>query len=70
MFLRTSAVGLLLAGVGLTQPPDRFGGPPGGPGGFGPPGGFGGPPGMVATRKLVKEFDADGNGRLDAAERK
>ena len=47
----------LLVGFALAQPP---GGPPGG--GFGPPG-------MGGTRKILKEFDADGNGRLDAAER-
>lgn len=35
---------------------------------FGPPGGFGGP--KQQSRKLVKQFDRDGNGRLDAAERK
>ncbi len=56
MFARAAVVGLFLAGIGLTQPP-------GGPGG-----GFG-PPGMGGTRKVLKEFDADGNGRLDLAER-
>lgn len=44
--------------------------PPGGPGGFGPPGGMPfGPPGGQ-ERKLVKQFDADGDGRLNAEERK
>src|SRR5437763_15782746 len=36
--------------------------PPGGPGGFGGP--------MMQTRKLVKQFDKDGDGRLNAEERK
>ncbi|MBM3839257.1 MAG: spore coat protein CotH [Verrucomicrobia bacterium] len=57
-------------------PPPEFDGPP--PFGFGPggPGGRGGPGrggfgGMVRQEtKLVKQFDKDGNGRLDAAERK
>jgi hypothetical protein len=41
-------------------PPDRRG-----------PGGFGGPPGGVREDiKLVKQFDRDGNKRLDATERK
>src|SRR5262245_40870890 len=51
-------------------PPD-FGGPSFGPGGFGPggPGGFGGPgPGMREEMHLVKEFDKDGNGWLNAEE--
>lgn len=39
--------------------------PLGGPGGFG---GFGGPPGGE-TRKLVEKFDADKDGKLNAAER-
>jgi hypothetical protein len=39
--------------------------PPGGPGGFG---GFGGPPGGE-TRKLVEKYDADKDGKLNAAER-
>jgi spore coat protein CotH len=52
-------------------PPPPGGGPPGfggGPGmrGGGPPPGFG--PG--ANTKLVKDYDKDGDGRLDAAERK
>lgn len=70
--------GLLLAVVSLTQaqpfrpqdgPPD---GPPfGGPGGRGGPGGFGGPPmGVQEDRKLVAQFDKDGNHRLDLIERK
>ena len=52
-------------------PPDGgpgFGGPPGfGPGGFGP----GGPGGMMGQETpLVKEFDKDGDGRLNNDERK
>jgi hypothetical protein len=44
-----------------------FQGGPGGPGGFGPPGGFGM---MNQETKLVERFDQNGDGRLDAAERK
>ena len=55
-----------------------FGGPPGfgpgGPGGFGGfgggPGGFGGGPMGGQKTKLVKKFDKDGDGRLNAEERK
>ncbi len=49
--------------------PDKKGPPfgPPGPGGF-RPGGFGGPMGQV--RKLVKQFDKDGDGRLSKEERK
>ena len=55
--------------------PPNFDGPPpfdpaGPPPGRGP-GGFGGPPGGVREdRKLVQQFDKDGNKRLDANERK
>lgn len=54
--------------------PDGFGGPPDGfmPGGFGP-GGMGGPGGpgrMNEERKLVKDYDRDGDGRLNNEERK
>lgn len=50
-------------------PPGDFGGPP--PPGFGGPGGRGGPgPMMQQERKLVKQYDQDGDGRLNAAERK
>lgn len=75
------AVGLAAVGQVLAQeagqrppgpPPDGpgFFGGPGGGGGPGGPGGFGGPPGGVREdRKLRKQFDRDGNGRLDAAER-
>jgi CotH kinase protein/Lamin Tail Domain/EF hand len=44
--------------------PGGFGGPGGGPGGFGGPGGPGG-----ANRELVDQFDKDGDGRLNEAER-
>jgi spore coat protein CotH len=46
--------------------------PPGGPGGFDGPGGRGpGGFGMMGQEtKLVKQFDKDGDGRLNAAERK
>lgn len=63
---------LACAGMMLAQPPD-FGPPPFGPqGGFGPPGGFGGrgPGGMGEKTKLVEKFDKDGDGVLNAAERK
>ncbi len=57
-------------------PPPGFGGPPGaggpppfGQGGPGGPGGFGGP-GMQTETKLVKQFDQDGDKRLNPAERK
>lgn len=44
-------------------------GPPGGRGGFGPPG-MGGPGGMMGQeRKLVAQFDKDGNGWLNKEER-
>src|SRR5262249_37063794 len=41
---------------------------PGGPGGG--RGGFGGPMGPASVRKLVKQFDKDGDGRLNKEERK
>lgn len=53
-------------------PPPGFDGPPPqfGPGGFGP-GGPGGPGGMMQQEtKLVKQFDKDGDKRLNAEERK
>src|SRR5438270_849629 len=40
-----------------------------GPGGPGGPGGFRGPP-MGQIRKLVKQFDKDGDGRLNREERR
>ncbi len=59
----------LAAAVTLVVPnaaaPQRPGGPGGG---FGPPGG--GPPGMGGERKIVAQFDKNGDKRLDAAERK
>jgi len=46
-------------------------GPGRGPGGPGGPGGRGGfPPMGMSERKLVKDFDKDGDGKLNAAERK
>ncbi len=57
-------------GPGFGPPPPGFG--PGGPG-FGPGGPGGGRGGGFnpgAITKLVKDFDKDGDGRLDAAERK
>lgn len=47
-------------GLGFGPP----GGGPGGPGGFGPPGGP-----MQGERKLVKQFDKDGDGSLNKDER-
>lgn len=57
---------------GFDGPPGAGGPPPFGPGGPGPRGGFGGPggPGMQAATKLVKQFDQDGDKRLNTAERK
>jgi spore coat protein CotH len=49
---------------GAFPPRDGFG-PPGGPGRGGP-----GPGGVQEDTKLVKQFDKDGNKRLDATERK
>jgi hypothetical protein len=59
---------LFAATAAMAQPPDF--GPGFGPG-FGPPpgGGFGGPPGG-GTRKVLKQFDKDANGWLNATERK
>jgi spore coat protein CotH len=63
-------IGVISSAVGLFAAVTLTAQPPGGPGGFGgPPGGFGGPPGGQ-TRKILKEFDKDGNGWLDAEERK
>lgn len=71
-FRTTGLFTLLLAATvaARAQAPDGPpGGGPGGPGGFG--GGGGGPMGGVqATRELVKDFDKDGDGRLNATERK
>ena len=59
---------LCIGGAAFAQPPD-FGPPPFGPGGFGR-GGPGGPGGMGEKTKLVEKFDKDGDGVLNAAERK
>ena len=61
MFARRSAAGPfgLFAFLALTAALPAQ--PPGGPGG---PGGF-----MGQTRKLVKQFDKDGDGRLNKEER-
>lgn len=55
------------AATAFAQPPGGF---PGGPGGFGGPGGPGGfgPPGGE-TRKILKDFDKNGDGWLNAEER-
>ncbi|MFO0849172.1 MAG: CotH kinase family protein [Gemmataceae bacterium] len=58
-----TVLGLALAVTPLiAQPPGGPGGFGGGPPGFGPPGG--------QTRKLVAQFDKDGDGRLNNEERK
>lgn len=85
-FLRHLAVALVCGSslVALAKnnsedrPPAREGFPPpggpgfGGPPPFGPGGGFGpgGPGGMMHETKLVKQFDQDGDKRLNSAERK
>src|SRR5437899_9476856 len=51
-------------------PPGDGGFPPDGGPGFGGPPPFGGPGGMMRETKLVKQFDKDGNGWLNAEERK
>jgi Ca2+-binding EF-hand superfamily protein len=52
-------------------PPGFDGPPPFGPDGFGPGGpGPGGPGGMMAEKKLVKQFDENGDGWLNREERK
>jgi len=63
---------IVFAASALAQRPD---GPPpldpGRPSGGRGPGGFGGPPGGVREEiNLVKQFDKDGNKRLDATERR
>lgn len=70
---RFAVVLSLCAGLALAQlpdfPPPGFGPPPGGGRGFGPPG-FGGPGGMGQRTKILEQFDKDGDGYLNAAERK
>jgi hypothetical protein len=61
--IKAVGFGLLFAAPMFAQPPG--GGFPGGA----PPGGFGGPPGG-ATRKILKEFDKNNDGWLNAEERK
>lgn len=63
------AFGVMGIGLAMAQAPDF--GPPDGP----PPGGpgfgrGGGPGGVREERKIVSQFDKDGNKRLDAIERK
>lgn len=61
------------AGIVSSQEPQRpgrgFGGP-GGDFGGGPPPGFRGPPGPGGERQIAKQFDKDGDGRLNNDERK
>ena len=59
------AIAALTIGVGAQQGPPPGGRGPGGPGG---PGGFGGF--NMPERELVKQFDKDGDKKLNAAERK
>ncbi len=76
--IATAVIGLAFSAVAQNPGGDRppFGGPPDfdGPPPFGPgrgpggPGGFGGP--QQEERKLVSQFDKDGNNWLNAAERK
>jgi hypothetical protein len=61
---------VFFATLALGQPPNfgppGFGPGPGGPGGFGGRGGFG----MGQRTKVLDQFDKDGDGHLNAAERK
>ena len=59
------AIAALTIGVGAQQGPPPGGRGPGGPGG---PGGFGGF--NMPERELVKQFDKDGDKKLNASERK
>ncbi len=65
--LRSSPLLPLFLGIVLhaQNPPPSGGGPPG----FGPGGPRGGGPGPKVERRILKQFDADSNGRLNAAER-
>ncbi len=68
--LRAAGISTLLLFTVVTTFAQAQDGPPNGePGG---PGGFGGGPmgGVQANRELVKDFDKDGDGLLNAAERK
>lgn len=69
---KTVLLGGLAVAAGAQQPPEPRDGPPGVPPGPGGPGGMGGPGGggVRPQTKLVKTFDQDGDGRLNAAERK
>src|SRR5947208_1062516 len=80
MLLRTAIGGLIfaLACGFLTAQPPGVGPPPGGGPPFGPPDGEppfggrgpGGPGGMMGQqRKIIKQFDKDGDGRLNKEER-
>jgi len=57
-----------IAGVAISQPERPSNGQPDGGPGRGPGGGPGGP--MMAERKVVARFDQDGDGKLNAEERK
>ena len=73
---------LCWAGTLSAQNPGQPNRPPGGPDFDGPPpgfdgppprrgpGGFGGPGGLQEHRKIVAQFDKDGDKRLNATERK
>ncbi len=64
MYVRATLLLAATAAIALSQPP---GPPPFGPGGFG---GFGGPGGpMGQRREILKDFDKDGDKRLNKAER-
>ncbi len=70
MKLSRTRILLLTAACLVSTMADAYaqpGGFPGGPGGggFGPPGGM-----MGQTRKILKDYDKDGDGRLNAEERK
>src|SRR3954471_5501930 len=60
---------LCTVSAAIAQPPD-FGGRGFGGGGFGGPGGRGGPGGPGQRVKLLPQFDKEGKGYLNSAERK
>ena len=62
--LLLAAACLVITMADASAQPGGFPGGPGG-GGFGPPGGM-----MGQTRKILKDYDKDGDGRLNAEERK